>query len=149
MSNDGLQQVFFDKITDSGTTATTELGTERWKDGNKYVYVKNSSASNAVVNQAVKWEDTADFSISPATVAGGPAAGLCETAIDTLTYGWLGQKGFFDSTTTGTISAGETLVINSTAGVLSDATALTGDLVVGYAVADGTANTSKVFINLG
>jgi len=143
MSNSGLQQVFFDQLTTSDGTKNAELGTERWSDGNKFVYVYNSSASNIVANQAVAFEGYG-FSVTPTTVAAKSMAGIAETAIATLNYGWLTQKGFCDATVTGTITANDVLDINTTGGVLSDGTVN----VQAYAVADATSNVAKVYINL-
>ena len=147
MSNSGLQQVFFDQITDTDTTQVSELGTERWQDGVKYVYVKNSTASTTVTQTGVCWENTGDYAVKPTTVKDKSLAGIVDTAIAAGGYGWLPVKGFVDASCFPTVTAGDPLAVYNTAGVLYDSTYISD--IVGHAVADATSNVAKVFINLG
>ena len=147
----GNQQVFMDQLDADSATAQNELGTLRYEDGNRYMYVQNAASTDTVDKQAVIFLHAADYTITPTCVATKPIAGIAQSVISAGQYGWIQVGGMADATNRASdVDDGVQAYCASTTGVLAaiDGTAQGSAVIVAYGVADATSNVAKVYINL-
>jgi hypothetical protein len=153
MANYGLQQIFPDQLTDTNASAVNALGTVRFENGNRYLYVQNGNASTTLADQACcTYMAAGDYTVTPKTVAKGPVAGVAICDIAASYYGWIQTGGFADCTNRASdVDDGVIGYCIGTTGVIAavDSTAQAGDMFyVGYGVADATSNVAKIYIDL-
>ena len=99
MSNYGQQEILGESVSAVTATPSVELGTERFLDGNKYVYVYNKSTSTASVNYGVVYSAASGYSMTVSSVSGDMLAGVVvHNDIPATYYGWVCTRGFVDAT---------------------------------------------------
>lgn len=154
MSNYGLQQVFEESVSATTATPSIQLGTERWENGKKYVYVYNKSTSTAATKYGVVYSAASGYSVTVSSVIGELCAGVVvHTDLQPTTYGWVCTRGHVDLYSAGTsaIVVGDKVIMDALGDFTrpSGGTAWTG-MVVGIATqATTTAGTFNAFINVG
>lgn len=152
MSNSGLQQLFEESVSAVTATNSVELGTERWEDGRKYVYMYNKSTSTASTKYGVVYSASSGYSVTISSVGGEQLAGVVYNAdIPPTEYGWVCVKGHVPLTSSGNsaIAAGNRVVLDA-AGTFTRSTGGTGYTGVVVALPTGateTAGTFAAFVN--
>ena len=153
----GLQQVFEESVSAVTATNTVELGTERWQDGVKCIYVYNKSTSTAAVKHGVVYSASSGYSVTVSCVAaaGTRCAGVVvHTELDPSDYGWIAVKGNVHVTSSGlsAIVQGDKIYMDGETGTFGRPTGGTGwtGHVAGEATGStDTAGTFAAFINVG
>lgn len=110
MSNRGLQPLILESVSAVTATPSIELGTERWENGRKYVYMYNKATSTATVGLGVVYSAASGYSVTISSVAGEYCAGVVREAdIDPAYYGWIVTKGHVDVLAASAVALGNKL----------------------------------------
>lgn len=94
MSTYGLQQLFEESVSAVTATPSVQLGTERWENGRKYIYMYNKSTSTANATYGVVFSASSGYSVTISSIGGEGIAGVVrEAQIGPHEYGWVMVKG--------------------------------------------------------
>jgi len=135
MANDGLQQLFEESVSAITATNSVQLGSERWKDGNKYRYIYNKSSSTAAVGKAMVYiganaSASSGFSLTVSSTAGDYDLGgvVYHTDIEPRNYGWVVVNGVIPGCETSSGTTAGQYVTLAADGRFRSGSATTGDL---------------------
>jgi hypothetical protein len=157
MSNYGLQQAFDESISAVTATPSNKIGTERWENGRKYIYMYNKSTSTCNVEYGVVFSASSGWSVTASSIGGESIAGVVRNAqLEPTTYGWVMVKGHTDLK----LGANDTAVLTYADKIKMDADGVFKIQTAGVASTDcvipgcpveltGTAGTFAAFINVG
>jgi hypothetical protein len=154
MATYGLQQVFEESVSAVTATPSIAIGTERWVNGKKYVYVYNGSTSTASVKYGVVYSANSGYTVTVSSIVAESLAGVVvHTDIPTINYGWVCTKGHVALTSSGlsAIVVGDKVILGAL-GTFTRSTGGTGWSGYAQGTATGattTAGTFSAFINLG
>jgi hypothetical protein len=154
MSNNGLAELIPEVISAVTATPSIEIGTERWDNGRKYIYMYNKSTSTASVQLGVVYSAASSYSITVSSVADERCAGVViHSDIPALNYGWVCTKGHVDVLAASACATGMKVVMSTDGyfnGVEDVATSGWTGVICGICTGNTEATaTMGAFINVG